>query len=294
MPYQPRLKWQSNTVNIRKDPLRNHEVFPAQWILFFFQILWADAKQKSGSFRHHYAPNKVTYSSNFCSPRNNDCVWYRRRQSDEWGNVDWSARSLWFNTIFGWWKIALEIKGLSPSAKEEEWFRLLPPRSLQPCHNTCWVPPEPGFLFSLRSMNIRQQNTTCFPRSFSLHTAPCCANLSPIHWNIRRQLRHLFLGAHCMCLANTAQPNPVLCPSPPSLRLTLQPCWSAVHAWSPKQSPTLARLPGCLSNKNWLSSFQNISLVDLPAGLRRNNLLNYLFHSSICLHSNAPKRENKG
>lgn len=96
--------------------------------------------------------------------------------------------------------------------------------------------------------------------------------------------------SYSTCQANIAQPNPVLCP-----RTTPVGHWCSVPSTRNLQnSPILARLGGCLSNENLLSCFQSINLPDLLAGLLRNNLLNYLFHSSIHLHSNAPKRENKG
>lgn len=57
------------------------------------------------SQRHTREP-RITHSANLCSPGHDDGVGDRGGQADEWGNVDWSAGALWFNTIFGWWQIA--------------------------------------------------------------------------------------------------------------------------------------------------------------------------------------------
>lgn len=64
----------------------------------------------ASSWQENSYKQKLTYSSNFCSPRNNNGIWYCRRQSDKWGDINWSARSLWFHTVFSRWKVTLRKK----------------------------------------------------------------------------------------------------------------------------------------------------------------------------------------
>lgn len=79
---------------------------------------------------------RATHSANLCSPGHNDGVGDRGGQADEWGNVDWSAGALWFNTVFGWWQVALKTKRFQLSEKRIQQF-FLPPNT-----------PGAGFMFN--------------------------------------------------------------------------------------------------------------------------------------------------